>query len=147
MKNKTNLIQGIIYCAQGIILDAFALYAVIPTLGSLWLGDLYKNEKSVAIFTLIIWIGVSIGASIVLSIGKTKLLECFSDSSNAVPNTPTYSATTTASIFKDTNSTTIPTTTAAPVTPSNNEWKCPNCGKINQNYTGTCGCGQLKPDR
>lgn len=28
---------------------------------------------------------------------------------------------------------------------SNNEWKCPNCGKINQNYTGTCGCGQQKP--
>lgn len=28
---------------------------------------------------------------------------------------------------------------------SNNEWKCPSCGKINQNYTGTCGCGQQKP--
>lgn len=26
-----------------------------------------------------------------------------------------------------------------------NEWKCPNCGAINQNYTGTCGCGQQKP--
>lgn len=28
---------------------------------------------------------------------------------------------------------------------SDNEWKCPNCGKVNQNYTGTCGCGQQKP--
>lgn len=26
-----------------------------------------------------------------------------------------------------------------------NEWKCPNCGKIHQNYVGSCGCGQVKP--
>lgn len=26
-----------------------------------------------------------------------------------------------------------------------NEWKCTACGKINQNYVGTCGCGQVKP--
>ncbi|MBQ8573099.1 MAG: hypothetical protein IJ451_06515 [Ruminococcus sp.] len=25
------------------------------------------------------------------------------------------------------------------------EWVCPQCGKINQNYVGTCGCGQVKP--
>ncbi len=25
------------------------------------------------------------------------------------------------------------------------EWTCPKCGKINQNYVGTCGCGQVKP--
>ena len=30
-------------------------------------------------------------------------------------------------------------------TPGENEWKCPNCGKINQNYVGTCGCGERKP--
>lgn len=23
--------------------------------------------------------------------------------------------------------------------------KCPNCGKINQNYVGSCGCGAPKP--
>ena len=28
-----------------------------------------------------------------------------------------------------------------------NEWKCPKCGVINQNYVGTCGCGAQKPDR
>lgn len=27
-----------------------------------------------------------------------------------------------------------------------NEWKCPKCGKINQNYVGTCGCGTNKPE-
>ena len=29
--------------------------------------------------------------------------------------------------------------------PGENEWKCPSCGKINQNYVGTCGCGERKP--
>lgn len=26
-----------------------------------------------------------------------------------------------------------------------NTWVCPNCGKVNQNYVGTCGCGTRKP--
>ncbi len=28
--------------------------------------------------------------------------------------------------------------------PAENEWKCPKCGSINQNYVGTCGCGEEK---
>ena len=28
--------------------------------------------------------------------------------------------------------------------PGPDEWKCKNCGKINKNYVGTCGCGQPK---
>ena len=51
MKNKTTLIQGIIICTQGILLDAFSLYAIIPLLGNIWFGDLYGDEKSVAIFS------------------------------------------------------------------------------------------------
>lgn len=31
--------------------------------------------------------------------------------------------------------------------PSENEWKCSKCGNINQNYVGTCGCGEEKPER
>lgn len=27
----------------------------------------------------------------------------------------------------------------------NNSWKCKKCGKTNQNYVGTCGCGEVKP--
>lgn len=30
--------------------------------------------------------------------------------------------------------------------PSVNEWKCPKCGSTNQNYVGTCGCGEKKPE-
>ncbi|MGN1111634.1 MAG: zinc-ribbon domain-containing protein [Acutalibacteraceae bacterium] len=29
--------------------------------------------------------------------------------------------------------------------PEKNEWLCPKCGKINVNYVGTCGCGEVKP--
>lgn len=28
---------------------------------------------------------------------------------------------------------------------ASNEWLCPQCGVINQNYVGTCGCGEQKP--
>lgn len=138
MKNKTTLIQGIIICAQSILLDAFALYASIPLLGNLWFGDLYGDEKSVAIFNLLIWIGISVGASIALSIGKNKIIDSFADFSSKNSSTSAYTTNiNTSPIFKDSNT---PITT-----PSAKEWKCPNCGKINQNYTGTCGCGEVKP--
>lgn len=32
-----------------------------------------------------------------------------------------------------------------PAAPGTNEWACPQCGKVNQNYVGTCGCGEEKP--
>ncbi len=25
-----------------------------------------------------------------------------------------------------------------------NSWKCPKCGRVNNNYTGTCACGQVR---
>lgn len=34
-----------------------------------------------------------------------------------------------------------------PTEAKGNEWKCPNCGNVNSNYVGTCGCGTLKPKR
>lgn len=29
---------------------------------------------------------------------------------------------------------------------SSTQWKCSACGKINENYVGTCGCGEEKPN-
>lgn len=26
------------------------------------------------------------------------------------------------------------------------QWKCPNCGKLNASYVGTCGCGTRRPN-
>jgi len=26
-----------------------------------------------------------------------------------------------------------------------NQWRCPSCDRVNENYVGTCGCGQPKP--
>lgn len=34
---------------------------------------------------------------------------------------------------------------APPVTAGANEWMCPHCGAVNQNYVGTCGCGARRP--
>ncbi len=28
--------------------------------------------------------------------------------------------------------------------PKAGQWKCSSCGKINANYVGTCGCGQVR---
>lgn len=30
--------------------------------------------------------------------------------------------------------------------PTGKEWKCPKCGRINQSYVGSCGCGEKKPN-
>lgn len=30
--------------------------------------------------------------------------------------------------------------------PSENEWKCKNCGRINSSYVGTCSCGNTKAE-
>lgn len=38
------------------------------------------------------------------------------------------------------------TSTSSMVNSSGNEWRCPNCGKVNQSYIGTCGCGEEKPE-
>ena len=31
------------------------------------------------------------------------------------------------------------------IEPNENQWRCPACKAINENYVGTCGCGQFKP--
>lgn len=45
----------------------------------------------------------------------------------------------------DTTPITTPTYEKKPkVTVGANEWLCPNCNRVNQNYVGTCGCGIRK---
>lgn len=34
--------------------------------------------------------------------------------------------------------------TVSKVIVGSDEWQCPNCGRVNKNYVGTCGCGQHK---
>lgn len=137
MKNKTTLVQGIIICAQGILFDVFSLYAAVPLLCNLWFGDLYSKEKTITMFSLAIWIGISIGAAIAVNIGKKKIFEYFTEPSETInQSTSNNCCTPGSSIFRESN--------AAVATPSKGEWKCQKCGKINSNYVGTCGCGQLK---
>ncbi len=46
-------------------------------------------------------------------------------------------------IFKDAPSTRSGSRYVA--NPGSGEWICPECGKTNQGYVGTCGCGGKKP--
>ena len=128
MKNKTTLVQGIIICAQGILFDVFSLYAAVPLLCNLWFGDLYSKEKTITMFSLAIWIGVSIGAAIAVNIGKKKIFEYFTEPSETInQSTSNNYCTPGSSIFRESN--------AAVTTPSKGEWKCPKCGKINSNLS------------
>lgn len=36
--------------------------------------------------------------------------------------------------------------TDKPKNASSSQWQCPACKKINENYVGTCGCGESKPN-
>lgn len=47
---------------------------------------------------------------------------------------------------KTPNSDNIPSVTKPKRTAGANEWECSKCGTINQNYVGTCGCGQTKAE-
>ena len=73
-----------------------------------------------------------------MNIGKKKVIDFFADSSSYSNVTSTYTTNTNTSPFFNNSNTPNSTVSAG-------EWKCPKCGKINQNYIGTCGCGEVKP--
>ncbi len=50
----------------------------------------------------------------------------------------------TSSIFSDSNRRNLNSSGRAASTPSNG-WRCPDCGRINASYVGTCACGKRKP--
>jgi len=54
-------------------------------------------------------------------------------------NTTSTSRTYNSSLFKDMDNSRAPKGQVA-----KGEWTCPTCGRVNQNYVGTCGCGTTK---
>ena len=54
--------------------------------------------------------------------------------------TPHSSNSYNGSLFKNMNNNLAPKGSVV-----SGEWKCPKCGRVNQNYVGTCGCGEIKP--
>lgn len=145
MKDKKEFARGIIMCARGSLLDAFALYASIPLLLNLLFGEkLYEEEKTVAILSLAIWIGVSIGSTIVIKRGMNRIFEYCSISSAEKNIFDDSNKLHGERIFKDfdsQNNTQSKQSTAQ----SFGVWKCPKCGIINSDNVGTCGCGEVKP--
>lgn len=51
----------------------------------------------------------------------------------------------TLNILKNTSYNSQPKTNEI-LKPKANEWKCKSCGRINQNYVGSCGCGMTKDE-
>ncbi len=122
MKSKKMMIDGIISCVSSIILGGFALNGIIPNLLTLCVYELYGKEKDFVILTLVMWIIAGIGAGILNTVGYNQLLNYFGENPKNKSSNYQQNA-----------------------LPSVNEWKCPQCGKINQNYNGSCSsCGHKK---
>ena len=121
-------INGLITCIYGVILDCLAFNALIPVFAEVLTDEVnLKREDDVVAF-IVIWIAVSIGASIAILIGKSKIQEASDmEKNNNVQPPQTYQST--------------------PIKPINSSdgWYCPKCGKYNQSFVGTCGCGTVKP--
>ena len=88
---------------------------------------------------LLVWITTFLYAIIYFGIGTIlKKLESIENAQNFYRNnTPTS--------ISSTNNFTDKLSSISSISIKNtSEWKCNKCGKINQNYVGTCGCGQTK---
>lgn len=101
----------------------------------------FKVETNALLFGSI---GILVG-SFIMGIVIRNFAKRIDDTSNSTYNADIYSnkKIDTKPIFSDKN--TNSTSNSKHTTTHENEWVCPNCGSINQNYVGTCGCGTKKP--
>ena len=132
-----NILLGIILA---VVVHSFLLFLLISIIGSLlcWIsgffvygfGELIDKTSAIAQH-----MGASPEESYHQYTGYTTNTLLFSRQQNSNDNEQTIKKPDTAK--------------SIPIQPDRqagaNEWKCPTCGKINQNYVGTCGCGTLKP--
>lgn len=135
-KNKTsptnlklsNLIKISDKLSQGCILITVltAILCVIKIFSTVELGFYYDLDT--VVYRILIW-------DIVLSllIIAIEVFVCILAS-----NLSTF-----ADLMMKNNST---AETNQPLNASSNQWQCPACRKINENYVGTCGCGEQKPN-
>lgn len=114
--------------------------------------DSYSNTYSTRTefnFPLMICVFISVAILCVLVFGIAFILEYLEDIKEQL-KTVEHSEKTT-SPFKNLNSSVSsfqvePSDQSMPkiTQPASDEWKCPNCERINKNYVGTCGCGHHK---
>lgn len=121
-------INGLITCIYGVILDCLAFKSLIPVFADVITDEVNLKKEDEVVAFIVLWIAVSIGASIAILIGKSQIQAA-------------------ADMEKKNSILTSPTNQSTPVHQSkpNDNWYCPRCGKLNQGYVGSCGCGATKP--
>lgn len=137
-------LRGLIVAIYGVLLDIFSLHNLIPLFAE---DSLSSEEKSILIWWIILWVAstiiIGIGSSIIKSAEPSTTIKS-SNSPVALKtcaNCGTENSGTSNHCYKCGKA--FQSQTNNNITGS--EWKCPSCGQINQNYVGTCGCGQVKP--
>lgn len=135
-------IKGEIFMKSSIYKVITGVIAVLGFIGGIILGNTVKVYDFNTALMIESWIATALLCLIFYGIASVlEYLEDLGAGQNTSSDTPTsYNYNDRLSsepIFKDEK--------PIPKTPTENEWKCPKCGKINQNYVGTCGCGTNKP--
>lgn len=121
-------INGLITCIYGVILDCLAFKSLIPVFADVITDEVNLKKEDEVVAFIVLWIAVSIGASIAILIGKSQIQAA-------------------ADMEKKNSILTSPTKQSTPIQQSkpNDSWYCPRCGKLNQGYVGSCSCGATKP--
>jgi uncharacterized paraquat-inducible protein A len=136
-------LKGLVLAIYGVLLDVFALYTLIPLFMEEHLSDAEEG-------TMVIWILLWILSVILIGIGSSFI-------GNDTPQVKSSYTQNKASFVKCPNCGEENSagcnhcfrcgSDLAKKQPYqvSGEWVCPNCGRKNQNYVGTCGCGTRKP--
>ena len=119
------------------------IITTIVTLSDLWWWDgsgfviflLVLAEAAVGVGFALFIAQVVYGYGVIVSNHERQDREFIKEYTKAETNKP-YNG----SLFKDMDKTRAPKGQVV-----SGEWKCPKCGRVNQNYVGTCGCGEIKP--
>ncbi len=129
-------IDGIIFIIKALKLGAIKSTQLCITRSGIYGKAAKENYLSVEEFTICFselhQVSVNSGVLEILSSqGKYKLL--LDGAENAADSIREMKYGTVRGMFP--NQTNVP----------QNSWICPDCGKINYNYVGTCGCGHSRP--
>lgn len=122
------------------------IIALLGFIGGIVLGNTIKVSGFNTWIMICSWVSTALLCMIFYGIASALeyLEELGAGQSNSSNTQTSYNANndrlSSETIFKDERQ-----TEKMPVMPVTKEWKCPKCGKINQNYVGTCGCGESKP--
>ncbi|MBE6794131.1 MAG: zinc ribbon domain-containing protein [Ruminococcaceae bacterium] len=154
MSSKYFRIQGTIVIIVGIVLGI-----ILGNYYKIDIDDSYYRETYVFNFWMFLLISGITDVLGSLLIGVATIIDKLDNNvplkSNTVGSNPVNGGTSSVRICRNCGATISPSATVCTTcganlkvraaAPSQNAWICPKCGRENQNYVGTCGCGEIKP--